>query len=82
MASLGDIVAALRRGAAEALPAGVTIILDETDSQRVAGLASTEVWATRGLATLWMGWRGWRAWRIEHTRERRAARLCAVNGVH
>ena len=46
---MGDIVAALRRGASEALPAGVSIILDETVSQRVAGLASTEVWATRGL---------------------------------
>ena len=64
VASLGDIVRALRRGAAEALPAGVSIILDETGSQRVAGLASSEVWATRGLATLWMGWRRQRAWRL------------------
>ena len=49
VASLGDIVRALRRGAAEALPAGVSIILDEIGSRRVAGLASTEVWASRGL---------------------------------
>ena len=49
VASVGDIVRALRRGAAEALPAGVSIILDEIGSRRVAGLASTEVWASRGL---------------------------------